>query len=511
MKKLARAFRFLGVFAVVLVLTLPGARPARGQGAGALARICGPNTPPLVCLFRLLELELEAIRWCAANFSPRQQGECVSAAFRGGGPFFACGPGGTNVGLCGGICCNAGEVCAGNVCVVPIPTRTATKTPTATQTPTATGTSTSTPTATATWTPTQTPDPRCAGKSEGATCDAGADFQATTLCVSGACQTCVPGSSATPRFVDNGDGTITDRQTCLVWEKKDNSGSIHDLFKYYPWSTYAGDMCSVAGCPRNGTAFTVFIAGLNSAGFAGHHDWRLPTSGGCCGYPTGEDAELESLLDFTVPNCNTDPDFDTPCIFAAFNTNCGTGFDGNPGCTFDGAGGTQECSCDLIPYYYSSSTSAIPADPLPPGSQAWGVSSYLPTSPDLANTVSTFGKDEARPVRAVRGGSTASCVPTTCAAQGATCGSIPDGCGGIYGSGGTLECGSCTAPDSCGGGGVANQCGCTDNGLACSNAGQVCGTHVNNCGQQVSCGTCSDLNKPKCCFETCVCATCDCP
>ncbi|XXX79009.1 calcium-binding EGF-like domain-containing protein [Sorangium sp. So ce134] len=35
------------------------------------------------------------------------------------------------------------------------------------------------------------------------------------------------------------------------------------------------------------------------------------------------------------------------------------------------------------------------------------------------------------------------CVPTTCAAQGATCGSIADGCGG------TLDCGSCGAGFTC--------------------------------------------------------------
>jgi hypothetical protein len=44
-------------------------------------------------------------------------------------------------------------------------------------------------------------------------------------------------------------------------------------------------------------------------------------------------------------------------------------------------------------------------------------------------------------------------VPTTCAAQGKNCGSIPDGCGG------TLSCGTCASPQTCGGGGVANVCG----------------------------------------------------
>lgn len=45
------------------------------------------------------------------------------------------------------------------------------------------------------------------------------------------------------------------------------------------------------------------------------------------------------------------------------------------------------------------------------------------------------------------------CAPTTCAAQGKNCGTISDGCGG------TLVCGSCTSPQTCGGGGVVNVCG----------------------------------------------------
>src|SRR5262249_23759817 len=44
------------------------------------------------------------------------------------------------------------------------------------------------------------------------------------------------------------------------------------------------------------------------------------------------------------------------------------------------------------------------------------------------------------------------CVPDACP-QDVTCGQIADGCGGL------LNCGSCEAPDTCGGGGVHNQCG----------------------------------------------------
>src|SRR5216117_2166251 len=47
------------------------------------------------------------------------------------------------------------------------------------------------------------------------------------------------------------------------------------------------------------------------------------------------------------------------------------------------------------------------------------------------------------------------CTPTTCAAVGANCGMIADGCGG------TLDCGTCTLPQTCGGGGTPNVCGST--------------------------------------------------
>jgi hypothetical protein len=54
-------------------------------------------------------------------------------------------------------------------------------------------------------------------------------------------------------FKDNGDGTITDRTTGLIWQK---SGSD----KYMPYKDA-----------------TSYIDGLNSGKFAGYSDWRLPT------------------------------------------------------------------------------------------------------------------------------------------------------------------------------------------------------------------------------------------
>ncbi|GMU61339.1 MAG: hypothetical protein AMXMBFR34_31020 [Myxococcaceae bacterium] len=80
-----------------------------------------------------------------------------------------------------------------------------------------------------------------------------------------------------------------------------------------------------------------------------------------------------------------------------------------------------------------------------------------------------------------------SCTPRTCAQQNATCGQVGDGCGAI------LSCGSCSAPDVCGGGGVPNQCGggvtCTPR--TCAQASANCGAVGDGCGGIIMCGTCT--------------------
>jgi len=86
-----------------------------------------------------------------------------------------------------------------------------------------------------------------------------------------------------------------------------------------------------------------------------------------------------------------------------------------------------------------------------------------------------------------------SCTPTTCAALGYNCGPAGDGCGGL------LSCGTCTAPDICGGGGKPSVCGNgykTEAGLACAPTtcaalGFNCGPAGDGCGGMLSCGTCT--------------------
>ncbi len=79
-----------------------------------------------------------------------------------------------------------------------------------------------------------------------------------------------------------------------------------------------------------------------------------------------------------------------------------------------------------------------------------------------------------------------SCTPTTCGALGVTCGLAADGCGG------TLTCGSCTPPESCGGGGIPGRCGgssCVP--YTCATLAVECGSWADGCGGTLACGSCA--------------------
>ena len=119
------------------------------------------------------------------------------------------------------------------------------------------------------------------------------------------------------RFADNGDGTVTDNQTGLQWEKKvAGSGCPHCVNDTYQWTS--------TGTAPDGGAFTSFLNTLNggttgvgdcvsspsqpggspqTGGFNNHCDWRLPTL-----------AELQTILDCSFGN---------PCISPIFGPTTG--------------------------------------------------------------------------------------------------------------------------------------------------------------------------------------------
>jgi hypothetical protein len=145
-------------------------------------------------------------------------------------------------------------------------------------------------------------------------------------------------------YTDNGDGTITDNVTGLMWEKLSDDGGIHDWANSYTWAD----------------AFNVKIGALNAgSGFAGHTDWRLPNR-----------RELESLVDAGRMSPSIDPVFNSGCA-----ANCTV----------------LTCSCTNSFAYWSSTT--YQSNPV----GAWFV--------DFSDGRVAFdGKSTPYNVRAVRGG-----------------------------------------------------------------------------------------------------------
>ena len=90
----------------------------------------------------------------------------------------------------------------------------------------------------------------------------------------------------------------------------------------------------------------------------------------------------------------------------------------------------------------------------------------------------------------VPGPPVSTCTPTTCAALGNPCGQQSDGCGNL------ITCSSCPAGQTCGGGGVVNQCGAFDAGscapkTCASEPIGTCGQQANGCGGlTLSCNVC---------------------
>jgi hypothetical protein len=98
------------------------------------------------------------------------------------------------------------------------------------------------------------------------------------------------------RFQNNGDGTVTDYDTGLQWERKTGRTIFNSpLFLCTGDTTHCvNDTVTWDQAQRSTAAFNgVSANGIATAGrFAGHGDWRLPTN-----------VELASLLDATAPAC----------------------------------------------------------------------------------------------------------------------------------------------------------------------------------------------------------------
>lgn len=143
------------------------------------------------------------------------------------------------------------------------------------------------------------------------------DFSSSPISCAGSGQDGETQKGRARDFTDNGDGTITDNNTGLTWEKLDDSNlsglsGIHDVNNQYCWS---------CGATK--------IADLNSMTFAGHTDWRIPNV-----------AELLTLVKYGTSAPAIEPEFQSGC---------------SPGCT------STTCSCTTNTYYWTSDNAEFAA------------------------------------------------------------------------------------------------------------------------------------------------------
>ena len=135
-------------------------------------------------------------------------------------------------------------------------------------------------------------------------------------------------------LTDHGDGTITDSNSGLMWEIKDNAGGLHDRDNQYTWFNMFDVFLPAMNATCDGDESTPCTEdsdcsgiGNELCGHAGYRDWRAPNR-----------TELQTILNMSTS---------TPAVPTPFHSDC------------VGSCDVTACSCTratAVAKYWSSST-----------------------------------------------------------------------------------------------------------------------------------------------------------
>jgi hypothetical protein len=266
-------------------------------------------------------------------------------------------------------------------------------------------------------------------------------------------------------------------------------------------------------CPMGQTC-----GGGGVPGKCGAPDAGTCTALTCASYPTGTCGQQSDGCGGLTLNCNNCPAGQT-CGGGGTPGVCGSPDAGAPGCTpltcaaypntcgqqTDGCGGLttdcnpcvppQTCGGAGVPGQCGTPPSGM-CNPQPcPASIQCG-----PASDGCGGVIASCGT--CTPPQTCGGGGTpgvcggnSGCQPLTCAQQHISCGPAGDGCGNLIPNG----CGTCTPPQTCGAGGTPGVCGgggacvpqtCAQLNVNCGPAGDGCGNLIPSCGTCAPPATC---------------------
>jgi len=295
----------------------------------------------------------------------------------------------------------------------------------------------------------------------------------------------------------------------------------------YPTGTCGqqGDGCGGLTANCGGCASGQSCGSGGTAGVCGTPDAGPCTPETCASYPSGTCGQQTDGCGGLTADCNNcpsgvtcggggvagvcgSPDAGTgnssctPLTCAAYPNTCGVQSDGCGGLTQDcnpctapqtcgGAGVSGQCGTP-------PSTTCTP-QPCPASIQCG------PASDGCGGVIASCGTCTAPQTCGGGGtsgvcGGNSGCTPLTCAQQNISCGPAGDGCGNVIAS-----CGTCTAPQTCGGGGTPGACGggspcvpetCAQLNISCGPAGDGCGNLIPSCGTCAPPGTCGGSGVP---------------